>query len=320
MKRGVKRLFYRNRPAQFVNYALVSFMKCFLGLLRPDTAIAVGKFLGLIVWLVDLRHRRIALDNLQNTLGDRYSIRERRRIVRGVYLHIGTCVAEIMLLPRMVREIGIHKLVRVRNMEAVDRALREGRGAIAVLAHLGNWEICAQAITMKGYRMTSVARPIDNPYLDRLLNNFRVAKGQKILFKKNALKYMVKALKENEILCILADQDARNTGIFVDFFGRKASTVRSPAVIALKHNVPIFPINIYRDPSVRFRHHVEVGDPIDPAEVKGLENGVEKLTELYTARLEEYISRNMSQWMWMHRRWKTRNPAEAPDVAAVAEK
>lgn len=304
--RLMKRLLYRNKPAQIVQYAFVAFLKWLLNLVRTDTAIIAGKFIGDILYLLDYRHRKVALDNLRRAMGHEVSEQRLRAIARGVYEHIGISVAEMMTSQKIIRERGIERVVRLWNRESVDEALAKGKGAVVALAHLGNWELAAQAVVLLGYRLTSVARPVENPYLDRILNGFRRSRGQVILFKKNALRHMARALKENSLVAILCDQDAKKHGIFVDFFGRKSSTVRSPAVIAIKYNVPIFLVNVYRDERKQCFHHIEISDPILPEDVAGAEDPVARLTAIYTARIEGFIRRHPEQWLWLHRRWKTR--------------
>jgi KDO2-lipid IV(A) lauroyltransferase len=163
--------------------------------------------------------------------------------------------------------------------------------------------------------MHAIARPLDNPYLDRYLNRFRTGTGQEIVSKYDVLRQMGEFLHRNKIVIFLADQDARRHGLFVPFFGRPASTFKAPAVMALRHGVPLLMADIYR--TGFFRHEGIVHPPLEiPPGMKG-EEAVRHLVTAYTARLEGFVRRHPEQYLWLHRRWKTRPIGEAGAAASA---
>jgi KDO2-lipid IV(A) lauroyltransferase len=204
---------------------------------------------------------------------------------------------------RIVTPNRLESLVTFEGLDNLDAVLARGNGAIMAIGHTGNWEISGIATAARGYPLSCVARQLDNPLLNKHLIETRMHTGMEIIYKQNATREGVRALKRNRMLVLLADQDARKSGIFVDFFGRPASTVRGPAVLSLKYDAPIIPTNIYRVGP--FRHHVHYAEPIEPAAFRDLENPTHAMTQAHVSRLEGFIRQHPEQWLWMHRRWKT---------------
>lgn len=253
----------------------------------------IGRVIGEFLHAVDRKHRRIATKNLERA-GHPGSI---PRMIRRVYRNVGLGVIEWLMIPRMLQYHRFSKYVVLKNFDVFDRELARGKGAIAVIAHQGNWELGGLAVCLAGYPLHSLARPIDNPYIDRWVTKFRTSTGQRIIPKWNALQTMIRVLKGNEILVIQADQDAKKMGVLANFFGRPASTIRSPALLSLKYGSPIVPVEIYRENGMNF---AVVSEPIYPA---GMD--VKSLTQAFTTRLEEFVRRHPEQWNWLHRRWKS---------------
>jgi KDO2-lipid IV(A) lauroyltransferase len=296
-------------PAQLVIYFLLRSLIAVIEMLDPRDIRKIGRFLGRIGYLLDAKHRPIAVKNVTRASGMPKEPREVARFVRRVYEQMGIGFVETLMIPRLMAQRDLSSFVSIGGRDGVDEALTHGRGAIVVIAHLGNWEIGGLACARDGMPISSIARPIDNPYLDEWLNRLRKSTGAGIIPKHGATPTAREILKANRVLVILADQDARKSGIFVPFFGRPASTVRSPAILALRHRVPIFPANVYREG--RDRHVVRIMEPIWPGEYASVDEGVRELTAAFTARLEGYIREHPDQWMWLHARWKTK-PADAP--------
>ena len=211
---------------------------------------------------------------------------------------------ETLLIPRMMSRGDLDRIVQLENFHLLDDALAKGKGAIVVLAHMGNWEVSGLAVSRKGYDLSSIARPIENPFLDAYVNRLRRSTGQEIIPKQRAVRSMAESLKSNKILAILADQNARKNGVFVPFFGRPASTVRSPALMALKYGAPIFAVNLFR--SGRNEYRVVMTPEIPIPKSGDREKVIEKITADVTARLEGFIREHPEQWMWLHARWKTK--------------
>ncbi|MBI4565478.1 MAG: lysophospholipid acyltransferase family protein [Planctomycetes bacterium] len=296
---------------QILSYLLIRYLIAVVDMCPYGAARRLGKLLGRLMYVLDAKHRRIAVKNIARAEGMPRRPSEIHRLVRRVYEHLGISAVETLLIPRLMARDRLSRYVKLENFQIFDKALAEGRGVIVVCAHLGNWELAALATSLAGYPLVSVARPIENPFLDAYVNRLRSSTGQRIVPKYNAVRTMAASLKRNSILAILADQNARKDGVFVPFFGRPASTVRSAALLALKYGAPIIPVNFYRHG--RMEHRVVATPPLDVPRDPGItrEEAVRRITAAFTARLEAFIREHPEQWMWLHARWKTKPPESA---------
>jgi KDO2-lipid IV(A) lauroyltransferase len=295
--RGVK---WRRVPAvQLFLYVLLRSVLMIVGMFPFSRADWVGRWLGRIVQFIDRKHKCIAIKNLERSRGicPPDAIPE---FIERIYHHVGLGFVEMMMIPKLIRRVERH--VRLERFHVVEGVLRQGRGMIVVIGHLGNWELIGLAVCHAGYPLHSLARPIENPWIDRYLNRFRTQTGQMIISKYHALGEMIRVLQRNEILIIQVDQDARHHGVYVDFFGRPASTHRSPALLALKYGTPIVVANIFRDNGI---HHCVLSDPILPESFRGHSDPVRAMTQAFTAKFEECVRAHPDQWFWVHDRWKT---------------
>ena len=304
-------------PVQLVMYVLLRYVIATLEMFSYDLARRVGKLIGRIMYALDAKHRRIAVKNIERAEGMPKKTREIHRLVRRVYEHFAVGAIETLLIPRMISRGDLDRVVKMENFHILDEALAKGRGVIVVLAHMGNWEVSGLAVSRKGYDLSSIARPIENPFLDAYVNRLRRSTGQEIIPKHRAVRSMAESLRSNKILAILADQNARKNGIFVPFFGRPASTVRSPALMALKYGSPIIAAHTYR--SGRNEYRIVLTPPIPIPAGGDREKVIEKITADVTARLEEFIRQHPEQWMWLHARWKTKPANGAAGVESEEE-
>jgi KDO2-lipid IV(A) lauroyltransferase len=304
--------FRRTRPVQLFLYVVLRTALMIAGMFPVSMALRGGRRLGRLLKLIDGTHRRVAVKNLERSRGV-CPPDEIPEFVDRVYGNIGSTFAEMLMMPKLLDRLG--ERVRLERFHVVDDVRRRGKGMITVIGHLGNWELIGLAVCAAGHPLHSLARPIENPWVDRFLNRFRSQTGQRIISKYRALGEMVRVVKSNEILIVQVDQDARKHGIYVDFFGRPASTHRSPAILALKYGTPIVVANIFRENGV---HHCVLSDPILPDAFRTLPDPVRALTQAYTAQIEECVRAHADQWFWLHDRWKTaeRKPEEAAVVAA----
>jgi KDO2-lipid IV(A) lauroyltransferase len=178
-----------------------------------------------------------------------------------------------------------------------------GRSFLLVTGHLGNWEMTGYIFGLLGFRTYAIARPLDNPFLDRFLRRFREAAGQTILAKKGDFVAIQSVLDSGGVLATLADQDAGARGLFVEYFGRPASTHKAIALLALEHRVPLMVAATVRvGEPMRYRVYLE--DLILPEEYVGRPDAVRALTQRYTTALERLVRRAPEQYFWLHRRWK----------------
>jgi len=272
-------------------------------------ATGFAKVVGWILYVADGRHRRIALENLARAFGDELSERKRRRLARASFEHLVLVGAEMAHLLRCVKRHNWQQHIVVRNADRILKALPPGRGGIFVTGHVGNWEVLGWVVSQLGYPLHVVMRPMDNPLLDDLINDFRRGANQVPVAKAGALTTLVRALRDGKHLGILVDQDARNAGVFVDFFGIPASTTKAVAFLALAFDTPIL-IGYARRLGRDFKFEVFVDEPIYPRHTGNRDEDVRWLTQEFTSRIESYVRRCPDRWLWMHRRWKTRPPEE----------
>jgi KDO2-lipid IV(A) lauroyltransferase len=187
--------------------------------------------------------------------------------------------------------------------------------------HYGNWEVLGYLLATLGFATTSVARPLDNPYLSRWVYGVREKRGQRIVDKAGALTEVSEVLEQGGAVGFIADQNAGSKGMFVDFFNRKASTYKSIGLAAMRHNVPIV-IGYARRRPGKFHFDVGTQDVIYPEdwEREGGTNPLLYITQRYTKAIEDFVREDPSQYLWVHRRWKTRPKEELAAAGKAAPK
>src|SRR6266446_2465963 len=273
-------------------------------------ALRVGEFAALAAYVLDRPHRRIGMRNLEIAFRDK-TPRARRRILRASFLNLGRMAAELAHLPRLSSE-RLQEMVRFVDEDWWREAVSWERstGVLALSGHFGNWELLVFAHGMRGHPVHMVHRAIANPLVDRWLNALRARAGTRAIRKSAGAGGVLQALHERGLLVLPIDQNStRGLGVFVDFFGLSTSTNSGMARIALRTDAPIVPAFIVREGrSARHRVHVL---PILPVERTGdPTEDVRRNTQRFTAVFEEMVRRHPEQWLWMHKRWKTRPPGE----------
>ncbi len=196
----------------------------------------------------------------------------------------------------------LSRYFRVKGRKYLDEALDGGRGLVAVTFHIGNWELGGAYLARLGYSLNAVVQRIHNPFIDRMVSDMRHKVGIKTISRKMALKDSIRALRKNEIVVLLADQDAHESGVFVPYFFGPASTPRGPAVISMHCGAPAVMVFAIRLENGGFEI---VFEPVVYDRRGDLEGDVERFTRAYTSRLEEYVRAHPEQWLWQHRRWKS---------------
>jgi len=282
-----------------------------LAALPLGAALRVGELAALVAYLLDRRHRRVGMRNLEIAFPEK-PIRERRRILRASFLNLGRMAVELAHLPRLSAE-RLRDMVRFVDEEWWREATSWERstGVLVLSGHFGNWELLVFAHGMRGHPVHMVHRTIANPLLDRWLNALRARAGTRTIRKRHAARAVLAALHERGLLVLPFDQNStRGLGVFVDFFGVPASTNAGLARIALRTDAPIVPAFIVREGrSARHRVHVL---PIMQVERTGDPRAdVVRNTQRFSAVFEDMVRRHPEQWLWMHKRWKTQ-PAGAP--------
>ncbi len=294
-------------PRLWSEYLLVSSLAFVLRALPLRLAAALGRVLGIVYYGVDRRHRTGATARIRDAYGPGLPDTEVSRIVKDMYRHFGIMMAEFVRIPTLnAGNLDWHVDWNGIDRE-VEGIMAEGKGLIMVTGHIGNWEMAGASFAIKGYSAGAVARPLDNAFLDRAVREIRESSGQQIWDKIGALRRAARVLKAGRGFGILVDQDAGRQGVFVPFFGIQASTIPTPADLALSRGCPIMTIAIQRLSPMRFIfHHGRVLRP-DPSADR--EDERLRLLRAINEDLEAIIRQAPEQWIWNHRRWKTRPPA-----------
>ncbi len=275
-----------------------------------------GQMFGELVFRLDRKHGRLALDNLEVAFGPATDPDARRRIARASFRHFGRVMADTLKWTRLPAARRA-KLLRVEGEEHIRRVLREGRGGLIFSAHFGNWEVAAEAVAALA-RLSVVARPLDNPLIEAEMARFRKHLGTRIISKFQAVKPILKALRQNELVAILIDQNVlRSQAVFVDFFGRPAATTPGLASFHLRTHAPLIPVFCF--PAPRSAYLVKIGEPLTFDSGDEFDQDVLKITQACTKMIETEIRENPGLWFWFHNRWKTRPRAETGPARSGAE-
>jgi KDO2-lipid IV(A) lauroyltransferase len=280
-----------------------------VGRLPLPLGLWLGRRLGDVAYLVLRRRRRLALDNLAHAY-PALPIRARMRLARHASQHLGMTLIELAHMLTHPLDATLDRL-RFDGIEHLDAVMGTHGRALLLTAHLGNWEILAASHRLTKYPLSIVVRPLDAPWLDALAERLRRSTGVELIDKRGALRPVLDALRRGRMIGILMDQNAsRREGVFVDFFGRLASTSRSIALLALRTRTPVVPTFIRRDTDGC--HTVIFYPALDVPDSNGSDAAVVELTARCTAAIERAIREAPEQWLWSHDRWRTRPPGEAP--------
>lgn len=289
--------------AAYLEYLLVAGLAKGLLCLPSSMAYAVGEGLAALLYRFDHKHRLIAHENLRRAFNGELSPREITELARSTFINLGRTVVEACRILRIDRE-NFHQFIRIEEYEHFQQAKCQGKGIIYITAHLGSWELLPLASAFMGEPLSVVARPLDNPYLDKAINRLRTTGGTKVLAKKLVMPALVQALLHGESIGILMDQNITwKEGVFVDFFGMPACTALAPALLALRTDASVLPVAIMR--CGRDSHIIRVEKAIPLIRTGRLRADVVANTASFTRAIEALVRRDPAQWLWVHRRWKT---------------
>lgn len=283
----------------------------FFGLFPRPVARGICISIGLAAYAVYPRLRRVGMRNLSIAFPEK-TIKEKKRILRQVYKNLGRQMAEFCLFPRYSLK-NVEKIATYDGFENFAEADARGRGVLFITAHFGGWEIGSYVHSLHGHPLNIVIRPLDNPYLNTMVDRYRTRHGNSTFPKQDFARGLLSSLKRGETVGILMDTNMTPPqGSFVDFFGVPACTATGLARVALHTDAAVVPgftiwdketgkYRIRFDPAIKL---VRTGD--DDADT--LAN-----TAAFTKVIESYVARYPEQWLWVHRRWKTRPPG-APSL------
>lgn len=263
--------------------------------------------------------RKTIDDNLELVYGQ-LAPKHRRLLRRKMWHHLFLMVCEIAHAPRKIHRTNWREHFYMPHKQEIFQAMTDGRATVLVTGHYGNFEVAGHTTGLFGVPPASIARPLDNPYLDEFFNEFRSATGQQILPKEGSSTAVQKLLENNGLLAILADQHAGGKGCWVDFFGHPTSCHKALALFVLSAKAPMV-VNYTRrlDRPLRFEMGATgIADPalLDSPSPPEYLDSVQSLTAWYNARLEDAIRLSPEQYWWLHRRWREVPPAQLKRLQA----
>ncbi|MFQ5423904.1 MAG: lysophospholipid acyltransferase family protein [Phycisphaerae bacterium] len=223
----------------------------------------------------------------------------------GSMQHLAMMAVEALRTPQLISVWTSPRHVHLTQLDEAIRVLLRGRGCIMLTGHYGSWELLGFTLATLGFDIVAVMRPLDNEYLNRYLLDVRERSGLRLLYKKGAAASADDVIESGGALCFIADQNAGRKGLFVDFFGRKASTYKSIGLLAMHHDVPIL-VGCARRVSPRFEYEICVNRIIYPHEWADRPDPLMWITQEYSRAMEAFIRVAPEQYLWIHRRWKTR--------------
>lgn len=266
----------------------------------------VGEQLGKMAYRLSRRYRTVAERNLQMAYGDSLTGEQRRQMVQQVFIHFAKSLMEFLVGDGLSPD-DLRRLVTLVGEEHLQWCLQQGKGTLIITAHYGNWEMAARFLTQcRGYILNVVARDADDTATTVLVNRIREQGGYRVIPRGQAVRAVLQALKRNELVALLPDQNAGD--VFVPFFGKLAGTVAGPALLALRSGAPLLPVFCTRQPDNTYLFEILPPFVIQPSGNK--ERDVTETMARLNAIIEQQIRKHPSQWLWLHNRWKTRPPEE----------
>ncbi|MFW6139924.1 MAG: lysophospholipid acyltransferase family protein [Acidobacteriota bacterium] len=285
-----------------LEYSVYWGMKTILNILPRKTLFPISRFLGNVLFLLDKKHRKLACSNLEKAFGDQYSPQKKQQIIKNTFIHFGSIFLDFMKISGWNTEQK-DRVTSEEGTEILKKHLLKQKGVLIFTAHFGFWEIAAHTLS-KHAKLNVIARPLDNPLLEKELSRFRASLGSHVIYKQKAAKPVLRALSRNEMAAVLIDQNVLlREGVFIKFFGKDASTSPSLATFALRSKAPIIPIFCYPTPSRKY--HLKI---MDPPEIKwsgDLDKDVRNITQICTDIIEKEITKHPHLWLWFHDRWRS---------------
>lgn len=299
------------RLLEVLEYAAARSLLSFLGALPRTAAIAAGFGFARLWYTLNFSLRRTGERNLRLAFPE-MSEREHSRILSGCFMNLGRTLGEFSHFERKCPE-SLRQMVVCEGLEHLERARNQGHGVVLFTGHLGVWDLTSFALSALGYPLDVVVRRIDNPKVDQLIEKTRTRFGNRAIDKRFAARPLLKTLLAGGTVGTLIDQNMLdNEGIFVDFFGTSASTTFLPAKLALRTGAAVIPVFAPWDEQHR-RFVLKVDPPLNIQRTGDEKEDIRRMTSLMTSVIETYVRSYPDQWLWIHKRWRTR-PAGQPDI------
>lgn len=291
-----------------LEYLVARLLLAVFGCLPLSLALSLGARLGRSGYYFSARLRGTGLRNLAMAFPE-LDLKERRRLLRGCFENLGRLLGVFSQFATSDPQT-LQGMIECEGLAHIDAARAGGQGIILFTGHVGAWELSSFALSLFGYPLSFLVRRIDNPKIEELVDRRRERLGNHTIDKRSAAREMLQLLRGNGTLGILVDLNTLDReGIFVDFFGVPASTTFMLAKLALRNDSAVLPVFAPWDP-VRKRFLLKIEEPLAFERSGNDEQDVRRLTQLFTSVIEKYVRRYPDQWLWIHRRWKTRPPGE----------
>jgi len=301
----------RNPILDFLQYLAIRLAAMVFHWFPVDWNLQTARLFAAVWYRCDHKHRQRALTNLTRSFPD-LTAEQADALGLASLQHLFMLGVEILFTTRLIRLETWRRYIQFDDIaRTLKLLLNRQRGLILLTGHYGNWEILGYTLGVLGFDSTSVARVLDNPYLNDWMFAVRAGQGQRVINKKGATTEVADVLGTGGVVAFVADQNAGSKGIFVDFFGRKASTYKSIGLLAMQFEVPII-IGYARRLENRYQFQIGTQDIIFPDDWKNVPDPLRYITQRYTKAIEDMVRAEPTQYLWMHRRWKSRPKGEAP--------
>lgn len=292
----------KTKTVSYLEYFLIGIFICLVRFLPYRWSLRLGSGLGDLIFRLGGKRRQITSHNLAKVFPNK-DPEEIRDMALKVYRNIGKTLIEFIAVGIWSKDQLLAQ-VSFAGKENLDAALSKGKGVVFLGAHFGNWELLGIALSAMGYKVNVIARPLDNPLLDKVVNDIRSKFGTRIIANSNSIKEVIKVLRKNESIGILMDQNLYENATFVDFFGELAATTPIIPLLANKTGVAIIPIRMLRLSNHTFK--VIIDPELVLKDNPDRQEYVRINTRLCNEVIEQWIKQDPEQWFWVHNRWKTR--------------
>jgi KDO2-lipid IV(A) lauroyltransferase len=292
-------IFRVKRLVWFLEAGLFIFLSIPFAIFPLRLSLKIGEILGILLFYAWESRRRIAIENIEKSAIS-YQL-SALSLAKETFKNLGRSFVEVIKIYYGLGKKVINS-VEIDGIENFDKAKSKGKGVLFITGHCGNWELLAIATSKRLPGTSVVARPINNPYINNYIESVRQKHGNSVIYKKGALKEIIKTLHSNGSVGILLDQAVLpDEGFVIDFLGRGAWTTKMPALIARKTGASVLPAFIHR---VGKGHKIKIHPEIRLTDIEDKDMAVLEDTKRFSGFIEDYIKEHPAEWLWIHRRWK----------------
>jgi KDO2-lipid IV(A) lauroyltransferase len=307
----------RNKLVDYLQYLALRLVGIAVNAFGVEANYRTARWLGDVIYRLDHRHRVRAVEHLRRSFPG-WDKRRLHRAARESFRHMIYLGVEMLYTTRLLTPNTWQRHIRLHHTEPfVRELLRRRRPVIVITGHFGGWEVAGYTLAALGFRSVALYRPLDNPYVDAYVQGVRRRRGLRLLSKRGATEELDDILSAGVPVSFVADQDAGRKGLFVDFFGRPASTYKAPGLLAMQYDAPLA-VATARRLDRPFTFEVKVQRIIEPEEWSDADDPLRWITREYNRALEDAIAEAPEQYLWVHRRWKHRPPGEPRGPDGIA--